>query len=416
MYVYKRKIITSMLLRVNNVWLVEGLRTTVFFAVLWAFMSQVHDYYVRARISVYRAQRLEYHPDWPDYAALARKAKPKGLSSEMEREVQWRRTYWKDKEYITVQYVFTDGQTGMHTRGRPFNVNVSTLIRHRVPFRRFVKTSRDLEEAPLVFVTASSVNHVYETMDAVASVQRFFPDSKILYYDWGLKPWQVWDIKRWCNVEVRKFNFAEYPVPSSIDEKNATRYQSAKVFAILDALQDHPRIIWMDASVRFVEGNLSAIEAKARENKGFVFFSMKTNHSTYSVTHPKTFQYLPSSLFRQKVTAHFESNALLIMRTKEIYDNILWFWYLCAMHQDCIAPTLNVACNFREMTDHDKWFEYMNCTRADQSVINILASNYLQFNTSRYFTRGDIIIRRKMTKMFKLNMCYGPTESMLVAP
>ena len=48
----------------------------------------------------------------------------------------------------------------------------------------------------MVFVTAASDNHYLESQDAIASVQKFFPGYKIIYYDLGLKTSHVKEVYR----------------------------------------------------------------------------------------------------------------------------------------------------------------------------------------------------------------------------
>lgn len=390
----------------------QNLRTAIALAIFWAFLSFIHNVYIS---SLQNSKFPAYEPAWPEYYRQPKRTRD--MDEKEHREYVWRLAYWKHKRIIKTQYIFNDTKDGLK-RGVPFKVNVSSLLQHRLPFRRYVQNVTNPRQ--YVFVTASSVGHVYETMDAIASIQRFFPQSKVLYYDWGLKPWQIWDIKRWCNVEVRQFNFSHYPVPDMLNRKNASRYQSAKIFTILDALHDYPMVVWIDASVRFTKGDLSAAIYKAKKNGGLVFISNYANHSTFAVTHPWTYRYLPSDMNAQKVSAHFESNAILIFRTRVVYENILWYWYLCAMEPKCIIPTTNVECHIKEHLDRGDtqrvWLAYLNCNRVDQAVVNILALNKYNFKTYKYYTHGNLVIRRKMTRYYALKMCYGPKGTTLIAP
>ena len=64
----------------------------------------------------------------------------------------------------------------------------------------------------------------------------------------------------------------------------------------------------------------------------------------------------------------------------QLYDNVLRWWFLCALHRACIAPTRDIACRFR---GRDR---YAGCHRYDQSALNILIVNYFNDNRMAYVT------------------------------
>jgi len=62
-----------------------------------------------------------------------------------------------------------------------------------------------------------------------------------------------------------------------------------------------------------------------------------------------------------------------------MYDNVLRWWFLCALDVNCIAPpTHNIGCQFAK----DRFKVYANCHRYDMSSLDILLTNY--FNGSFY--------------------------------
>ena len=63
----------------------------------------------------------------------------------------------------------------------------------------------------LVVVTAASNNHYAESQDMIGSVQKFLPNTKLIVYDLGLTQKQKEKLHRYCNVEVRPFQFENYP-------------------------------------------------------------------------------------------------------------------------------------------------------------------------------------------------------------
>ena len=74
----------------------------------------------------------------------------------------------------------------------------------------------------------------------------------------------------------------------------------------------------------------------------------------------------------------------------QLYENVLRWWFLCALERRCIAPTLNRGCRFRGPRTH------ADCHRFDQSAINILLANYLADDHQAYMyyaaVRGGAVL------------------------
>lgn len=66
--------------------------------------------------------------------------------------------------------------------GSKFNVSSELLRDHGVPLHNFEALQRrNLDD--FVFVTAADVHYMHVAMDAVANVQRLFPNHSIYFYD-----------------------------------------------------------------------------------------------------------------------------------------------------------------------------------------------------------------------------------------
>ena len=73
-----------------------------------------------------------------------------------------------------------------YRNGSQFAIPGDTLGRLGLPAEVFANLADDFLEE-FVFVTAASANHYKESIDAIATVQKYFPGRKIYYYDLGLK-------------------------------------------------------------------------------------------------------------------------------------------------------------------------------------------------------------------------------------
>jgi len=130
--------------------------------------------------------------------------------------------------------------------------------------------------------------------------------------------------------------------------------------------------------------NATEVYQQILENKGIMMFDF-TGHSIFAATHKIMYRYLPISAENAAKVNMFGANAIYIYRTREIYENIIYWWVLCALTKDCMAPTSDLYCNLQGRN------VYAHCHRYDQSAINIIAANYFQYNETKYFTKVGIM-------------------------
>ena len=280
--------------------------------------------------------------------------------------------------YEYFQYSYRDPYTNSTHSGKLFYASKDILEKHHMPLKYLPKLTQE-NVLDFVFVMACSANHFKESKDCIATIQEQFPTHQVYYYDWGLKPAQVEELKTLCNVHYRPFNLNEYP--ASKHQFGRPLYQSAKIFCIMDTLIDHNGVFWLDASIRFLNRTImNRIFSMVVKNGGFMFTST-TEHSSYAVTHPDMYKYLPTDLEVQKKLYQGVTYAVLMYKTKKVYDNILWWWFLCSLHAECMTPILNLLCHFKE---DDNMLTYANCHRFDQSASNILGNNLYHYNDSLY--------------------------------
>ena len=99
------------------------------------------------------------------------------------------------------------------------------------------------------------------------------------------------------------------------------------------------------------------------------------------------------------------SGMIIMYNTKEVYWNIIHWWLLCSLDKDCISPpgsTLKCVRNAFKMPFHF----WNHCHRYDQSVINILAANYYNYNMYYYAGKTQVVdIKRQVTKFYNITYC-----------
>ena len=289
--------------------------------------------------------------------------------------------------------------------GIEFSVDKNVLASLGLPPTKFTNLSHTTKD-DIVFVTANSWTHYIEGLDAVASVQANFPKAKILYYDWGLAEWQIKRIKTMCNVELRDFNISQFNIPNLNETR--VKYQILKPLLIATVLREFPALIYMDSSVRFLNGSLTHIQNVAMQNGGIVMLTGSPD-SIYSITDYGMYKYLPSDIEALKTVHCLQSGALLVYNTEVVFRNVLWWWYMCALEMPCVAPVDNLEC----IEVSDRMLDHRGCHRYDQSALNILVANLYEFKMLTYHFPQQIMpqllnVWRHPTRMY--NITYCPTE------
>ena len=116
------------------------------------------------------------------------------------------------------------------------------------------------------------------------------------------------------------------------------------------------------------------------------------------------FSYLPTEIERQKHVQQWEANSFLVYNTHQVYWNVLHWAYLCSLTEKCIAPSDEIRCNFKG----SPFDRYAHCHRYDQSMLNLLLSNWHQYDEGRYTAgryRSLLNAIRKMTNKYDLSFC-----------
>ena len=114
-----------------------------------------------------------------------------------------------------------------------------------------------------------------------------------------------------------------------------------------------------------------------KRNSGFSFMIRNAGHSTFSTTHPGMYEYLPADEGPLKETWMLQSGAYAAARTRELFENVFFWAYLCALTEECMHPpgSIRQPCDFGHNSRIGKNARYAGCHRFDQSVLNILLGN-----------------------------------------
>ena len=70
-----------------------------------------------------------------------------------------------------------------------------------------------------------------------------------------------------------------------------------------ETLKDYSRVIWIDASIRFIStANMTHIKPQLLQTGG-VLMMVSTQHSMYQATHPALYEYFPCDINKTKHTS-----------------------------------------------------------------------------------------------------------------
>ncbi|CDW58416.1 DUF1647 domain containing protein [Trichuris trichiura] len=99
-------------------------------------------------------------------------------------------------------------------RGRPFHENTLRLLKKLNIFdhtKRYVDPEKYLTENEPIFLTAASTEFFGPVKVAIRSVQEYFPNRTIIFYDLGMTEHEVKELKSFCNLEYVRFPFEDFP-------------------------------------------------------------------------------------------------------------------------------------------------------------------------------------------------------------
>ena len=166
-------------------------------------------------------------------------------------------------------------------------------------------------------------------------------------------------------------------------------------------------VFYMDPSVRLMTSNLEVPFRMALDTDGCVMLT-GTTYSTYAVTHPSMYTYLPTDMAAMKNLSNFQSGTLLLYNTESFYKNVMHWWILCSLEKNCMAPVKDRK--YCECPHGERYSVYCDCHRYDQSALNILVDNHLWFDYDRFvvhpkYSKWMFLVQRFDTTKFKVRTC-----------
>ncbi len=287
-------------------------------------------------------------------------------------------------------------------------VNATTLGKEsRVPGCSCI----DFMACKTVVLTATSISHYWESLDAIGSVQNMMPDMKIIVVDLGMWESQRNQMQRLRNVEIFDFPFQAFPP----HVKKLDTY-AWKPLSIQLILSRYEVIAYMDASIRLIRPLMDFLLSDLHD------FPLKVINNHFfdgAYTMDETYAYL--KVTRKQVSKRYQKEGTfqLYRNCSFLHKRILSHFVDCALHKECIAPPWSSpyfcfsSMYEKQVQNIEKIdvFENIGCHRYDQSALtSILEREFHLPNDSPLFHDGHAVqtrvIRRYETKCFTLYVDY----------
>ena len=170
------------------------------------------------------------------------------------------------------------------------------------------------------------------------------------------------------------------------------------------ALNEYGAILWLEARTVLTTGYIqSAIDAA--RHTGILLMGGRARFTTFSVTHPGMFSFLPSVDEKLKKTFQARTAPMLLYNTKEIQEKFMRWLVVCAYDRHCMNPRGAVrSCRLANQQSGNGTVR--NCHRFDQSAINILLKNMFHFSTKKYVYKKRVMVYQKISTPLAKNIRY----------
>ncbi|XP_041377247.1 uncharacterized protein LOC121389664 [Gigantopelta aegis] len=233
----------------------------------------------------------------------------------------------------------------------------------------------------VTFVTGASSNHFKESQALMKNLHKtVFPHLKnytFYFYDLGLTSEERQQVVKHCGCEVRSFPF--HVLPERFAFLNCYIWKPL----IIQAVLPHTEIvIWVDASIRFVTGNLKPLFDGVRSSGLLLYF---TDFSAGQFTSKKMFDYFGDSACQFETYGQLGAGFIAAHNERFTRDVILKTWWACAVDPECMC----IDYDNRELRCDVTIRKYSKCHRFEQAALTLmLAKLFREFTFSFRFPNG----------------------------
>ncbi|PIC54199.1 hypothetical protein B9Z55_003551 [Caenorhabditis nigoni] len=207
-------------------------------------------------------------------------------------------------------------------------------------------------------------------MRLISSIRKLGYRQKIILYNLGIAQDNLKLLEEnSCHLEIRNFNFSNFP--PSMTQLKSYRWKS---IVIAQVLRDYGSLWYLDSSVIFEKSNVSHVYDLVN-----CYGKVRKRYKVY-----KYFPTNPGELKKEKAKM-YDAGFVFAVNTRQTMMNIVKWYFLCALEEDCMAPKSAVlGCQF---VDDDRFRTYAGCHRYDQSIINLVLANQFWYDRRYYVSQ-----------------------------
>ena len=168
-------------------------------------------------------------------------------------------------------------------------------------------------------------------------------------------------------------------------------------------------VFWTDAGTRLPKekGDWLKLYDVIRSSDGLAI-ATKSLFSNWRMTHPGMYDYLPTRASFRNVSGQFQSGTVLVYNTQFMYENLIHWWYMCAMTPACISPIgHNISCKSKAHSPVPACHSH----RYDQSSLNILAYNAFGYNSRRFSMRNRKVVNVRRSPSYVYMLRFGNCDT-----
>ena len=161
-----------------------------------------------------------------------------------------------------------------------------------------------------------------------------------------------------------------------------------------EVFSDYDGVLWADSSIKFRASDIKWNKDDLESSAGLALLE-ETGASNYAVTFRQMYDFIPTDINKQSNVSMFAASVMLLYKTAIGYEKVMRWAFLCALTESCIAPRGHTRwCKFGK----NRYTQFAHCNRYDQSVMNLLLTNWLDFDEKKF---GPLRLQKKNTGMFQ---------------
>ncbi|XP_041377536.1 uncharacterized protein LOC121389933 [Gigantopelta aegis] len=230
------------------------------------------------------------------------------------------------------------------------------------------------------FVTGVSSKTFFSVQGLIKQFRKDIPELKeaqLIIYDIGLYTRERELLEKYCDCDVRTFQFSAFP-----DHVANLALNAWKPIIIQNVIDEAGSAIYMDPGMRLKSFTSLNILKHRGDREFFVWdaaLGEATPRNVLGYTFPQTFKFLQESRCAFSDALMVATDVIVVFGSNATWSHVMKPWLICSLNEDCIAPSgARTSYCFhvrRPMTT--------GCHMFDQSALSIILNRGFQITMNR---------------------------------